>query len=84
MDNGLFELNFFWDRRYLPFEATGAVSTWEVSLPKQTNRIDFDTISDVIITLSYTALDGGEKFKQDVTSLEALKSSSEAHYINLK
>ena len=84
MDNGLFELSFFWDTRYLPFEATGAVSTWELSLPKQTNRIDFDTISDVIIVLSYTALDGGDKFRQDVTSLDALKSHSEAHYFNFK
>ncbi|VEP17802.1 hypothetical protein H1P_6450001 [Hyella patelloides LEGE 07179] len=84
MDNGLFELNFYWDTRYLPFEGNGAVSTWELSLPKQTNRINFDTISDVIITLSYTALDGGDKFREDVTSLDALKSYSEAYYFNLK
>ncbi len=82
-DNGLFELNFR-DERYLPFEGTGAVSTWELSLPKATNRIDFDTISDVIITLSYTALDGGDKFRQDVTSLDVLKHYSEAYYFNLK
>ena len=82
-DNGLFELNFR-DERYLPFEGTGAVSTWELSLPKQTNRIDFDTISDVIITLSYTALDGGDKFRKDVTNLEPLQRYSEAYYFNLK
>ncbi|MDJ0717264.1 MAG: neuraminidase-like domain-containing protein [Prochloraceae cyanobacterium] len=82
-DNGLFELNFG-DTRYLPFEGTGAVSTWELSLPKATNRIDFETISDVIITLSYTALDGGDKFRQDVTNLDALKRYSEAYYFNLK
>ncbi|NET85023.1 MAG: hypothetical protein F6J94_24835, partial [Moorea sp. SIO1F2] len=82
-DNGLFELNFR-DERYLPFEGTGAVSTWELSLPKQTNRIDFDTISDVIITLSYTALDGGDKFRKDVTNLEPLQRYSEAYYFNVK
>ncbi|NEO79936.1 neuraminidase-like domain-containing protein [Moorena sp. SIO4G3] len=82
-DNGLFELNFR-DERYLPFEGTGAVSTWELSLPKQTNPIDFDTISDVIITLSYTALDGGDKFRKDVTNLEPLQRYSEAYYFNLK
>ena len=65
-DDGLFELSFLRDTRYLPFEGTGAVSTWELSLPKQTNRINFDTIDDVIITLSYTALDGGDKFGQAV------------------
>ncbi len=80
----LFELNFYWDTRYLPFEGTGAVSTWELSLPKQTNRINFETISDVIITLSYTALDGGDKFRQDVTELAPLKQYSEAYYFNLK
>lgn len=84
MDNGLFELNFFWDTRYLPFEATGAVSTWELSLPQQTNRIDFDTISDVIITLNYTALDGGDNFRRQVTELQPLQDYSEAYYFNLK
>ncbi len=84
MDNGLFALNFFADTRYFPFEGTGAVSTWELSLPKQTNHIDFDTISDVIITLSYTALDGGDAFRKTVTNSASLKSSSEAYYFNLK
>ncbi|MDJ0796432.1 MAG: neuraminidase-like domain-containing protein [Calothrix sp. MO_167.B12] len=82
-DNGMFVLNFQ-DERYLPFEGTGAVSTWELSLPKAANRIDFDTISDVIITLSYTALDGGDKFREEVTNLEPLKQYSEAYYFNLK
>ncbi|MDJ0898785.1 MAG: hypothetical protein QNJ55_08230, partial [Xenococcus sp. MO_188.B8] len=83
MDNGLFELNFR-DERYLPFEGTGAISEWELSLPKAANRIDFDTISDVIITLSYTALDGGDNFRQQVTSLPPLTTYSEAYYFNLK
>jgi len=84
MDNGLFALNFFADTRYFPFEGTGAVSTWKLSLPKPTNRIDFDTISDVIINLSYTALDGGDAFRKTVTNSASLKSSSEAYYFNLK
>ncbi len=82
-DTGLFELNFR-DERYLPFEGTGAVSTWDLSLPKAANRINFETISDVIITLSYTALDGGNEFRKKVTSLEKLKHYSEAYYFNLK
>ncbi|MEO1373067.1 MAG: neuraminidase-like domain-containing protein [Cyanobacteria bacterium J06635_10] len=82
-DTGLFELNFR-DERYLPFEGTGAVSKWELSLPKATNPIDFDSISDVIITLSYTALDGGDKFREKVTNLEPLKQYSQAYYFNLK
>ncbi|NER46039.1 MAG: hypothetical protein F6J92_04990 [Symploca sp. SIO1A3] len=57
-DSGMFVLNFQ-DERYLPFEGTGAISDWTLEMPKVTNRIDFDTITDVIITLSYTALQGG-------------------------
>jgi len=69
-DTGLFELNFR-DERYLPFEGTGAVSTWELSLPRETNKqIDCASLSDVIINLSYTALDGGDHFQNLV--LQAL------------
>jgi len=57
-DSGMFVLNFQ-DERYLPFEGTGAIFSWRLEMPKATNRIDFDSITDVIITLSYTALQGG-------------------------
>lgn len=58
-DSGLFALDFQ-DPRYLPFENTGAVSDWTLSMPLETNRFDFEQMSDVIITLRYTALfDGG-------------------------
>jgi len=36
-DSGLFNLDFR-DERYLPFEGTGAVSSWTFSLPPDTNR----------------------------------------------
>lgn len=57
-DSGMFVLNFE-DERYLPFEGTGAISNWELKMPKATNRFDFDSITDVIITLNYTSLEGG-------------------------
>ena len=57
-DSGMFVLNFQ-DERYLPFEGTGAISDWTLEMPKVTNRIDFESITDVIVTLSYTALQGG-------------------------
>lgn len=81
-DSGLFELNFN-DPRYLPFEGTGAVSTWELSLPMATNRIDFNTISDVVVQLSYTAFEGGDAFRRSVTSLDALKPFYYAAYFSL-
>ncbi len=72
-DSGLFELNFN-DERYLPFEGTGAVSSWKLSMPKTTNPIDFNKLSDVIIQIKYTAKDGGSKFRSDVTHLDAMKT----------
>lgn len=57
-DSGLFELNFN-DERYLPFEGTGAISDWELSLPKATNRFDTSTISNAIIHIDYTSFNDG-------------------------
>lgn len=64
-DTGTFELNFN-DDRYLPFEGTGAVSSWRLEMPKSSNLIDYDSISDVVIRLRYTALDGGPAFSSSV------------------
>lgn len=58
-DSGMFELNFR-DERYLPFEGAGAISTWRIDLQKETNAFDLDTVSDVILTLRYTAREGGQ------------------------
>lgn len=64
-DGGTFELNFN-DPRYLPFEGAGAVSSWRLELPSAVRPFDYDTITDVVVHLSYTARDGGDDFKQDV------------------
>jgi hypothetical protein len=61
-DSGLFELNFR-DERYLPFEGAGAISRWRIDLPIDCNAFDFDTISDVILKLPYTAWEGGDILK---------------------
>jgi hypothetical protein len=58
-DSGLFELSFR-DERYLPFEFAGAVSRWRIELPLETNYFDFDTLSDVVLHLNYTAREGGD------------------------
>lgn len=55
-DGGTFELSFR-DERYLPFEGAGAISTWSLEFPSQTRTFDYDTISDVIVGISYTAKD---------------------------
>ena len=82
-DSGMFELNFN-DERYLPFEGTGAVSDWTLTLPKASNRIDFSSISDVIIQIKYTATDGGEAFKQAVTELDAIRNYSGNLVVSMK
>ncbi|MDR4497892.1 MAG: neuraminidase-like domain-containing protein [Candidatus Scalindua sp.] len=86
-DSGVFELNFR-DERYLPFEGAGVISTWSLELSgkweKKTGELvdlkqfDFDTISDVIFHINYTARDGGETLKDAaVSSLEATIKSIE-------
>lgn len=62
-DAGLFELNFR-DNRYLPFEFAGAVGRWRIELPPETNAFDFDSLSDVILHLNYTAREGGEELRR--------------------
>lgn len=57
-DSGMFDLNFR-DERYLPFEGAGAISSWRLELPSKIRSFDYDTLSDVIIHISYTAKDNG-------------------------
>src|SRR5581483_9515890 len=62
-DSGMFELNFR-DERYIPFEGAGTISTWRLELPDQFRQFDYDTITDVIMQLRYTAVEGGDKLKK--------------------
>ena len=70
-DSGLFEFNFR-DERYLPFEGDGAVSLWRINLPKEFRTFDYDTITDVILHVRYTARQGGAALRE--AALKALKS----------
>jgi hypothetical protein len=72
-DSGLFETNLH-DERYLPFEAMGvAGSQWQISLPAQIRQFDFDTITDVVIHVRYTARQGGDTLAAAaVTNIQAL------------
>jgi hypothetical protein len=79
-DAGLFVLDFR-DERYLPFEGTGAVSKWTLSLPPETNRFDFAGISDIVVKVLYTAVDGGAEFAGKVKGL--LRSDSPPYPYNV-
>ncbi len=75
-DAGMFELNFR-DERYLPFEGGGVISDWQIELgganakANDGNEIlrqfDYDTISDVIMHVKYTARESGGVFKEGAT-----------------
>jgi hypothetical protein len=65
-DSGQFEFSFR-DERYLPFEGAGAISTWRIDLPSRLRLFDYATIPDVILHLSYRALDDGA-FRDTVES----------------
>ena len=62
-DSGLFETNLR-DERYLPFENSGVISEWQLQLPANPSKdepcqFDYETISDVIFHIRYTAREGG-------------------------
>lgn len=71
-DAGVFELNFN-DERYLPFEGAGVISDWKISIPKDTNMFNFNSLSDVIIHINYTARDGGSVLYQ--SALDAMRAN---------
>jgi hypothetical protein len=75
-DSGLFNLDFK-DDRYLPFEGQGAISSWRLELPNTFRQFDYQTITDVVLTLKYTARDGGSGLRTTVegvlrTALQAM------------
>ena len=63
-DSGLFETNLR-DERFLPFEGSGAISTWQFSLPDEFRAFDYDTIADVILHVRYTARNGGDSLRSE-------------------
>ena len=81
-DSGTFELNFR-NERYLPFEGAGAISTWRIELltDPDLRQFDYDTITDVILHISYTTREGGAKLKEEAT--KALKQTIEERTLRL-
>lgn len=79
-DSGLFETNLR-DERYLPFENSGVISEWQLELPAnpgkgEPRQFDYDTISDVVLHIRYTAREGGGLLRQG--ALDHLKAAIEA------
>ncbi|AOW98559.1 hypothetical protein BJP34_03050 [Moorena producens PAL-8-15-08-1] len=78
--NGLFELRLD-DERFLPFEGTGAVSTWRLELSGKRGSYNLNDLNKVTIKLKYTALNGGNSFASAVKGM--LKPYPTAVYINM-
>jgi Tc toxin complex TcA C-terminal TcB-binding domain len=56
-DSGMFETNLQ-EHRFLPFEGSGAESTWKLDLPKGFPSFDYDAVDDVVLHIRYTARPG--------------------------
>jgi len=70
-DSGAFDLNFN-SERFMPFEGAGSISRWRLELPEEFRQFDYQTITDVILHLSYTSCEGGTTLKN--VALENLSS----------
>jgi hypothetical protein len=81
-DSGLFQLNFQ-DERYLPFEGTGAVSTWRLEVNGVEGERHRGSLTDVILTVQYTALAGGDAFAEVAKSAVSRLARPRASLLNL-
>jgi hypothetical protein len=71
-DSGMFETNLN-DVRFLFFEGAGAESKWKLELPASFRQFDYNTISDVILHIRYTARQGGAQLQaKAVENIQAL------------
>ncbi len=83
-DSGMFELNFN-DDRYLPFEGAGAISDWQINMPKENNYFDFASLSDVVLHINYTARNGGGLLATGAnTNLQTILPNSAARLFSVK
>lgn len=83
-DSGMFELNFR-DERYLPFEFAGAISRWRIELPRENNNFSFDTLSDVVLHLNYTAREGGDLLRNAANGIAQSHLSGDGlQYFNVR
>ncbi|MBO0868514.1 MAG: hypothetical protein J2P15_08105 [Micromonosporaceae bacterium] len=80
--NGVFTTDLQPDM-LLPFEGSGVDTTWEVLLPKAANPFDFRSISDVLLTIDYTALYDVNYQSQVVRQLNANRGRSSDRVFSL-
>lgn len=66
VDSGMFETNLR-DERFLPFEGSGAISSWKLALPPIAG-FDYSTITDLVLHVRYTARDAGQALAAPATT----------------
>lgn len=64
---GILELQPNKEELLFPFEDMGVDTSWELEMPKPANSLDYRTVSDVLITVEYTAL-YSERYRQQLIS----------------
>ncbi|MEW2330274.1 neuraminidase-like domain-containing protein [Micromonospora chersina] len=69
---GMIELEPEKSELLLPFEGVGVDTRWELRMPKPANPFNYDTITDVLFTIDYTALDSPDYRHQVLQSLPAV------------
>jgi hypothetical protein len=75
-DAGLFEFNLR-DERFLPFEGGGLVgSQWRFELPQHLRQFDYETISDLVLTIRYTARSSTALRQPAVDALNSMWAAS--------
>ena len=84
-DSGLFDFNLR-DERFLPFEGAGLVdSRWQFELPRHVRQFDYDTISDLVLTIRYTARASTALRQSAIDHLKlSLESDNQALLIDVK
>lgn len=79
-DSGVFQLRPENSQFLNPFESIGVDTFWEFRMPKASNRFDYASIADVLLTIEYTALEDSAYRKQMENHLEASGQSSAISY----
>ncbi|HIH4848205.1 TPA: neuraminidase-like domain-containing protein [Morganella morganii] len=69
-DSGEFPEDAFTGGQYHSFEHSGAISHWQLSVPRPQNSTELiDNLNDIIIKLNYTAKSGNDAFETAVNEL---------------
>ncbi|WP_053147394.1 neuraminidase-like domain-containing protein [Pseudomonas sp. Pf153] len=71
-DDGTGSRFAFDEDRYASFERTGAISSWQIAIPRTRPGMQEEllaSLTDIIIEVEYTALDGGRDFAEKIEGL---------------